>query len=393
MRLSTSSPRADRAPRGFTLAEMIIAITMLAMFGASAITFYLRSLRSVTNTAGRNDAQQTASYALDFVDHDMRVAGMNLAPNQPRIVAAGSWFIVFNGDLVTADTSASAGGAYYDASVQDTSALAWQANRAQNLPGSSIAYPETTYTANGVVGGPLGNAETITYYLRADSSAPANSNLYILWRQINSNTPTMVANNLYSSTNGVPPVAFTYYYQNPATNALVQFPSTSIPVWRNSKAAQARMDSIKEVRITFTGAFKDSHNQNQVTYRPVNEIVKIPNTYMSQIAQCPGPPNAVASLTANPSTNGVDTVGLTWPQAPDDGQGLGTDRIYLIYQKRHVDTVYTQIGSLNAQATATYDYNISSGLTLGTAYDFAVAVRDCTPSLSPITTKTNITPN
>jgi prepilin-type N-terminal cleavage/methylation domain-containing protein len=391
MRHHTSSSRVDGSRRGFTLPEMIIAITMLAFFGASAITFYLRSVRSVTNTAGRNDAQQTASYALDFVDHDLRVAGMDLAPNQPRIVAAGSWFVTFNGDLVTSDTSASAGGAYYDPTVADTVALAWQSSRAQNLPGSSIAYPESTYYANGV-SGPLSNAETVTFYLRADSSAPAGSNLYILWRQVNSNTPTMVANNLYSAVSGSPPAAFTYYYEN-TTNALVQFPATSIPVWHNSAAAQARLDSIKEVRVTFTGAFTDVHSRNQTIYRTVNEVVKIPNSYMTQIAQCPGPPGAVASLTAYPSSGGVDTVGLSWPKAPDDGQGLNTDRLYIIYSKLHADTVYNQIDAINAQGTATYNYIVTAGLTLGTAYDFAVAVRDCTPSLSPIVAATNVTPN
>jgi hypothetical protein len=320
------------------------------------------------------------------------VAGTNLAPNQPRLVAAGSWFVVFNGDLVTSDTSASAGGVYYDPTVADTTALAWQADRAQNLPGSAIAYPESTYYANGV-SGPLSNAETITFYLRADSSAPAGSNLYILWRQVNSNTATVVAKNLYSSVAGSPPAAFTYYYESGTTNGLVQFPAAEIPVYHSTAATQARLDSIKEVRVQFTGAFTDPHTENQTIYRSVNEVVRIPNAYMSQIAECEGPPHPVSSLTAYPSTGGVDTVGLSWPRAPDDGQGWGTDRIYIIYEKLHADTVYNQIDAINAQSLSTYNYIVTAGLTVGTAYDFAVAVRDCTPALSTVTAATNITPN
>jgi hypothetical protein len=243
----------------------------------------------------------------------------------------------------------------------------------------------------------LSNAETIQFYLRSDSSAPAGSNLYILWRQVNGTAPTMIAKNLYSSVAGSPPAAFTYYYENGTTNALTQFPAASIPVYHQSASPQyqARLDSIKEVRITFTGAFTDEHSKGQTIYRTVNEVVRIPNAYMSQIAQCNGPPNPVASLTAGASSGGLDTVGLSWPRAPDDGQGMGTDRIYIVYQKLHTapTTAYQQIAEINAQSLSTYTYLVNSGLTLGTPYDFAVAVRDCTPEVSTITTAPDITPN
>jgi len=95
------SPRPiPHARRGFTLAEMIMATTMLGLFGASAITFYLRSVRSVTDTAGRNDAQQNASYALDFLDHDIRIAGTGLSTGQPLLIEATGQAIAFNGDLL-----------------------------------------------------------------------------------------------------------------------------------------------------------------------------------------------------------------------------------------------------------------------------------------------------
>jgi prepilin-type N-terminal cleavage/methylation domain-containing protein len=388
--------RGGRARRGFTLPEMIIAVVMLALFGASAISFYLHSLRAVTNTAGRNDAQQTAAYALNFVDHDLRTAGTNLAPGQPRIVAAGSWFVEFNSDLVTYDTSASAGGIYYDANVPDSMALGWKASEAQNMPGSAIAYPDQTYFLSGSgPSGVLSNAETVQFYVRADSSAPAGSNLYILWRQVNSNAPTVVAKDLYSPTAGTAPIVFTYYYENGTTNALTQFPSAEIPAYHQAAFPnfQARLDSIKEIRVSFTGAFTDVHSKNQTIYRTVNEVIKISNAYMSNIAQCPGPTLGVTGLTASPSTTGQDTVGLSWPRSLDDGQGKNTSRLYIIYSKRHVDSTYYQIDAINAAALATYHYQVSSGLTLGTPYDFAVAVRDCTPLLSSTTTATNITPN
>jgi prepilin-type N-terminal cleavage/methylation domain-containing protein len=389
MRPDTLIP-GGRARRGFTLTEMIIATTMLGLFGASAVTFYLRSLRSVANTAGRNDAQQTASFALDFVDHDLRIAGTNLSSGQPLMVAAGTNFIVFNADLITHDTSASASGTYFDQNVPDSTALAWQVSRAQNLYGSAIAYPDQTYWADST-NGVLSEAETIQFYVRADSTQPNN---YILWRQVNANAPTVAAKNIYSATT---PVTFTYYYQNQSTLQLVQFPSTSIPVYHtpSNAAMQARLDSIREVRIQFTGDFVDHQNRNQMITRTVNEVVRIPNAYMSRLAQCPGPPKPVSSLGATASTGGQDTVGLTWPKSLDDGTGLQTARMYLIYRRRHVDTTWVQLNAVTAHDTATYVFRDdgSTGLAAGTAYDYAIAVRDCTPALSTLTKVLNITPN
>jgi len=380
--------------RGFTLTEMIIATTMLGLFGASAITFYLRSLRSVSNTAGRNDAQQNASFALDFLDHDLRIAGTGLAQAQPLFIAASATSVGFNADLITHDTSASASGTYYDLSVPDSVALAWQGSSAQNLHGTTTAYPESTFhQSTGVISA----AETVQFWLTPTGA----TNQYNLMRQVNGNAPATVAKNIYYNTSNSPP-PFQYYYVD-SLNGLHQFPNSRFSppgiFHRQTSTAQATLDSIREVRITLTGWFTDPHNGQNV-YRTVNEQIRMPNTYMSRIAQCNSPPAAVGSFSAVGSSGGQDTVGLSWTPSVDDQNSSGkkTVRMYLIYRKLHTDQTYVQLQSVTPQvplpAHYTYtDTHASGGLVAGTAYDYEVVARDCTPALSPAVAATNVTPN
>lgn len=386
----TAPHSGRRTRRGFTLTEMIIATTMLGLFGASAITFYLHSLRSVTNTAGRNDAQQNASFALDFMSHDLRIAGTGIAPTQPLFIAATTTSLAFNADLITYDTSAAASGTYYDPNVPDSLALAWQASSAQNLHGSAIAYPESTFHQSA---GIISNAETVQFWLQAD---PTLTNRYNLYRQVNGNSPYLLAKQIYynpaSST-----APFQYYYVN-SKNALTLFPTARLPLYHTptTPSKQATLDSIREVRITLTGWFTDPHT-NQNVYRTVNQEIQMPNTYMSRVAECNSPPGAIPSLSAAPSTAGQDTVGLTWTPSPDDQAGKNTVRMYLIYRKKHSDTTYVQLNSVTPQSPLPGHYyyddtQTGGGLQLDTAYDYEVAARDCTPSMSSAVSSTNIKP-
>jgi len=382
-----------RARRGFTLTEMIIATTMLGLFGASAITFYLRSLRSVSNTAGRNDAQQNASFALDFMDHDLRIAGTGLAQSQPLFIAATNTSLGFNADLITHDTSASAPGTYFDPSVPDSVALAWQQSSAQNLKNSSFAYPESTFHQSP---GVISAAETVQFWLTVDPTPGAPANRYYMMRQVNGNVPSILAKNIYYNPATSTPL-FQYYYVD-STNALHQFPTARIATgFFHNSTPQTTLDSIREVRITLTGWFTDPHNGQNV-YRTVNEQIRMPNTYMSRIAQCNSPPSPVTSFSATPSTGGQDTVGLSWAPSADDQAGKKTVRMYLIYRKKHTDTTYVQLNSVTPQVPlpGTYSYDDTQsggGLVLSTPYDYEVVARDCTPALSSAVLATNVTPH
>ncbi len=393
--MRTHFARSNR--RGFTLAEMIIAVTMLSMFGASAITFYLRSLRSVTNTAGRNDAQQNATYALDFIDHDLRIAGTGLAPSQSLLVEANGRAVAFNGDLITHDTTATAPGTYYDPSVDDSVVLAWQQSRAGALPLTNIAYPESTYYANGGATGPIGGAETIQFWVASDTTNPL-PNRYKLWRRVNNNSPVVVAENIYLATPTTP--VFQYWRTQTAapgagvnSNALVPLTAAQVPLYhvRNDTVQQNKLNNIRAVRVTLTSAYRDPQ-RNVDVLRTVNEQIEMPNAGATNVNQCGGSPGAPAGLSATPSAGGQDTVGLSWTNSADDGAGRNTVRMYLIYRKLHADSLYAPMFSVTATGVGTYNYS-DTQVTLGQSYDYSLAARDCTPSLSSFVTATNVTPN
>ncbi len=392
---------ADRRA-GFTLAEVIIAITLLAVIGAAAVPFYLKSLRSVAATAGAQDAMQSAQFGLDFIGHDLRLAGQGRVSGQPILVQMSDSAVTFNANLVTSDTSSSTTGAYFDPNVPDSLGLALPASKAITLPRSTTQYPATTYYKSA---GLLSDAETISFWMASDTSATAAAGTYALWRRVNNATPQIVARGLVYPA-GAPPTFQYFVARSDSVNALTtyksQTPAATYPfplVYTTGATHDTMLTRVLEVRVSLTGQYKNPIT-GKITYRSINQTVPIENGGLPNYAACPGPPGAPTAVTQYVATHVTqqtkDSVWIMWGPSPDELGGYKNVSEYQVYRK--LDTASSWGQSLfevqaigNSQDTAR-DY--PPILVSPRYYIYGIVAENCTPSFSAVAqTTTPIFPN
>jgi prepilin-type N-terminal cleavage/methylation domain-containing protein len=167
-----------RARRGFTLIEMLVAMTLTMLVFAITIPFFRAQARAVGSGAGRLDALQNARYAQGVIDKELRLAGGIFG--QPTIVQASPYALTFNANVYAQSTS-DPEAAFINATLDTLTTESFQLTAARALPLVSKNYPSATYTdSNGTRSG----AETISYWLVADGTS-GRSDIYNLYRRVN----------------------------------------------------------------------------------------------------------------------------------------------------------------------------------------------------------------
>jgi hypothetical protein len=378
-----------RARRGFTILEMLISMSlMLAIIGMSTQLFRKQS-GAVSQQAGRLDAQQNSRFALSMVERELRVAGVGVVDKQPLLVMGARTAITFNANLVSLDTG-DLGSVYINADADSAATNVLRKEDKYKLPTTSTWYPESTYMANT---GVTSNAETISYWLSADSSV-SYPNEYVLWRKVNALAPRMVARGIYY--NPSTDTLFHYYkpdslgYMREISTALLPIIHTApIHGTQGDTAKSALTDSVKQVRAVFTSVFHDTRN-NTTTYRTQNLTIKLMNAGLIHHVTCGNPPIPVSSLTATVTpANGTTIlqpyVTLTWTNATDDGAGEKDVERYAVYRRLSSATTFDQpIGSIVA-GHSSYSFQDADVLS-GQQLVYGVAALDCSPALSSMTT-------
>lgn len=380
MRHTSKSPRA-----GFTLIEMMIALTVFTILGAVAMRMFINQTRSVLYTAGRTDAAANAAFAADFIDHDLRVAGQGLAPSQPLLVEVGPNGIAFNADLVTNDTATVTTAAYYDPSAPDSLSTAMQTSSAVSLEQSATAYPTTTYWQSA---GIISNAETIQYWVRADATQPG-LNMYNLWRRVNHGDSVLVAKNILIRATDLAP--FQYYRDSAYSgnnNPYDQlYPlTTGFPytfTGTGTTHADTVLTTIREVRVHFNGTFIDPTGKQ--TIRDVDDRIRIPNLGLAQIASCGDSAAAPATLTATPGVVGSGVINLAFPASTDETSGALDVRVYLMYRRLSTSAANAWGTPLLTIPSGSTTYAYSDTPPAGLSYYYGVVAQNCTPALSPVT--------
>ncbi|HWZ59941.1 MAG TPA: prepilin-type N-terminal cleavage/methylation domain-containing protein [Gemmatimonadaceae bacterium] len=394
--------RARRA--GFTLAEVIISMTLLAIIGAAAVPFYLRSLRSVAATAGQQDAQQAASFSLDFVNHDLRLAGQGVVNGQPAIVQMHDSAVTFNANLVTRDTSAATTGAYVDPSVNDSLAMGMMSTKTVKLPLTTQLYPLTTYYQTA---GVLSDAETISFWVAKDTTTGAVSGTYALYRRVNTNAPQLVARDIVFRGAGTDPAPFQYFVADPNfPNAVVPVKSVTTPHpypfplnWTTGIGNDTLLENIITVRMSLTFQYTNPITK-KITYRTVNEDIPLENGGLPNYSACPGPPAPPTGMqqyvaTANTSA-AKDSVIVSWNKSTDEAGGFKNVRFYMVYRKLDTATTWGTVLSTLTAFDSTRDTLLDYPplLTAPRYYIYGVVAENCTPQVSTVLqTTTPIFPN
>jgi len=376
--------RIRRARRGFTLLEMLLAMTLLlGVIGLSTRLFRMQS-NAVSTQAGRLDAQQNSRFALSLLDRELRMAGVGVADAQPLVVMAGPTALSFNVDLEARDTNDLS--AVYVNPDADTLGLgAMRASAKITLPGTSTAYPDSTYRYNA---GVPSNAETITYWLSRDSTSP-RSNEYILFRRANALAPKVVARGILLNSGDT----VFQYFKGDTTGALTPVSPALLPIIHSAAmhgapddtARSALTDSIRQVRVTFTSVYHDPRT-NQDIPRTLRQTIHLMNAGLIQRSTCGQPPLGVApSATVTPAGRGNPQtfVTLSWSPSVDDGAGEKDVQRYAIYRRLSSAASFDQPFSSVPAGTPPYAFNDTDVLS-GQTWIYGVAAQDCTPSVSPI---------
>ena len=371
--------------QGFTLAELVVAVTLVLLIFAIVVPYFRSQVRSMVADAGRDDAQQNARFGINAVDRDLRVAGAGIVDNQPLIVQADPYAITFNADLVSRDTG-DIGAVYIDVDADPAGELVLQSTHKVTLPRSNFSYPDSTYMQGAFQNGtPLpSHSETISYWVSPDSSTGRTDD-YILFRRVNDLAPRAVAKGIVLLP-GQP--VFRYFYTDSA-GGTTEIPQTKLPYFHTAKihgsnadtGRSAMTDSIKSVDVRLTTMYRDTRGDS--ARRTAEVFIRILNAGLVHHAECGDPPLAVTALTPGASVNaqGASIVTLTWPPSGDEHAGEHDVERYALYRRQTGTTAWNDpIASIPAGLT-TYSY-IDTQVKTGDKWDYAVIAQDCTPASS-----------
>jgi prepilin-type N-terminal cleavage/methylation domain-containing protein len=361
-------PRVRRG--GFTLIEMLVAMTLTMLVFAITIPFFRAQAKAVGAGAGRLDALQNARYAQGYIDKELRYAGGVFG--QPTIVQAAPLSITFNVNLY-AQTSADPNATYVSAALDTLTTESFQLGLAKTLPTSSKTYPTATYTDSN---GTRSRAETISFFLVADASS-GRDDIYSLYRRVNNKDSTLITTNLWVPSD----TGYLFrYYRVGASGEATQIAQNTLPLYWDD--ATRTIDSIGVVEMRIAG-WHYSARDNEHIFRTVYQRTLIRNVGLLTARSCGAAPAAPTGVTATATNNSVGSpvlVTVGWTASTDDAAAANDVRAYEIARRASAGTTWYSVGNLPARGTGTYSF-VDYALTKGT-WVYGVRSMDCGPSWS-----------
>ena len=357
-----------RARAGFSLVEMIFAVSITVLVFSIAIPFFRAQTRAMDAGAGKLDAFQSARYAVSRIEADLRAAGGDVG--QPVIVQAAPFAIAFNANRQGRTTATDPNASYWDASLDTLTTQSWMVARATTLRTSSKTYPTAAYsTPNGTTS----MAETIQYFLLPDT-AGGTTNQYVPYRRINDRDSTLVTRHLYVASDSS---FFFRYYQTSAAGVTTAVANASLPMYWDASPTYA--DSITAVQIRATGVFYDTQARANV-YRPLYATVTLRNAFRLLPARCgavPARPDSMGVTVESAPAGAKRGVRLDWSAVAGDSTSPRDVRQYVLYRRLDGATTWTTLDSKPARGAGTYRYVDYALPTVAGEYEYGVAARDC----------------
>ncbi len=385
--MESSTPSSDRA--GFTVLEMMISMTLIAVTLALTVPFFRTQVQAFGNIAGRDDAQQNARYGVSMIDRELRVSGVGVLNAQPLIVQAAPYAITFNVDLVTRN-SADKGASYYDPDVDVDGSSSLPMTSRITLPLSTVQYPDSNY--NGQIGGAPSEAETVSYWVAPDPD-PSAGGTYALFRRVNALPAVVVAKALVLPT-GEPTFR---YFKADTLGQLIEIPQNLLPIYHsaaihNSKADtgnySALTDSIRVVRVRLTGQFKD--RKGVLNKRPVETGVRIMNAGLLHFRTCGDAPIFTSTVQRVASATPSPQVVVTWSSSLDQSAGEKDIERYSIYRRASSATLFTEPIASVPGGNSSYSFT-DTQVQSGDQLIYGIAAVDCGSQSSAVQSATLVT--
>lgn len=375
-----------RTRRGFTLLELVLAMSLLLIITGAAVQFLRRQGNLVARETTRMDALQNAQFAAAQIERELREAGAGVVDAQPMLVQLDSEAVTFNANLVSVDTG-DVRAVYQLADADTNGTRGMYRSERLLLPNSTTAsYPDTTYLSS--TSAPS-DAETVSYYFRPDSTTTLPRR-YLLLRRVNALSPTLVARGIarYSGDS----VPFFTYYKTDTLNRLVPISRTRLPLLHGllhgaptDTGASALTDSVRAVRVHFVALARDPRTGRDAP-RTIETRVRLMNAGLLNRTSCGMPPLAPGAVTATSSSpnSPVKSVTIQWSNSVDDGGGEKDIERYALYRRLSTESGFGQpITSIPAAQKTSYQF-VDTSVLANLTYVYGVAAQDCTPLLSGV---------
>lgn len=361
---------------GFTLVEMLIALTVFGIVITIVMSFLGSTMRAFADGSRRVDSANTLLFVTGALQRDLRTVGTNVPVGQPSLVYAGRDVVVYNADYVS-----NVGDPF--AVIQDPNAPAGQVSAlakavAITIPGTAVTYPDTNY-----VNSP---AETIMYYFRPDSSTAREDDL-VLFRRVNAAAPEVVSENIVRMPDR-PLLEYLRLVPDSTGTRLGQVPNDSLPLFHSapihlSAADSGRfavIDSIRGVRFNLGVTNGRTGADEQVLLH--SSTVWLRNTGHTVQRTCGSPPIYNGGLTATlRAETGKWVIDLTWNAAVDETGGEEDVLRYVIWRRLITEPASPDPYLSIPGGDASYTYT-DRAVELGQTLEYTIAAQDCTPSLS-----------
>jgi prepilin-type N-terminal cleavage/methylation domain-containing protein len=385
----TQRARGARPSRcdGFTLVEMIVAITIYGIVLAAGIGFVAMQNSLFHRGLDRMTALQNLRYALSSLQTDIPTLGTNVPTSQPALVYAGDDVLAFSSDYAS-NVADDIFATYVDPGAPNGQVTA--PDPGVTIPNSGgYTWPATPYRSRVGTRSP---AELLIYWFTPDVST-ARADDFVLFRQVNAGAPEPVARNILQD--GVAPF-FQYLRRTTVSGqpSITIVPNAALPVVHTSTfhrvaadtAVSAVADSIRAVRVRFRSTNGLTGTAERVV--AASRVIDMPNAGFTLLPTCGHEPIMGGGLGAQlvDLGSGDYVARLAWSAAVDETAGERDVARYVVY--RQAVPVGSDWGdpyvSIPA-GLATYSFD-DRMVALGATYQYALAAQDCTPALSSLET-------
>lgn len=350
---------------GFSLVEMLVAITLTLAVFAITLPFVRVQSRALGENAGRLDAEQIARYAQRAIDRELRLAIAD--PGQSMLVYAGPMGIAFNSNVLAADTTDPSALAV-ESGAATTLTEAWRVANAATIPLTARTYPTVDYVDSD---GVASRIETISYFLHPDTF-PDRSDIYVLYRRVNARDSVQVVRNIH-----VPDDSSFFTYQRMVSGALATIPTASLPLYWDTTA----VSDIRAVGLRSAGFYRNRQTGVDVI-RTVYWVTSLANAGTSSGAtSCSGVPDLPANSNFDIAVFRSDNnrpmrVRLRWDASDDDdGEDFNAAQ-YVIERKKSTDALWSAVGSVAAMGENNYEW-FDYPAHLNGSYQYGLRVLGC----------------
>jgi prepilin-type N-terminal cleavage/methylation domain-containing protein len=373
-----------RSRAGVTLVELLVAVAIMGLVLSAALSFARQQQQAFSLGTGRMDVLQRHRFAADQLEENLRSVGTGVPDGQPFLVYADTNTVAFNVDFATNDSNDSFA-LYFDPSAPATQVGSLTRAHRITLPGTSFAYPDSTYRN----GGGTSPAETIIFFFAPDTSTSRGDD-YVLFRQVNDLAPAVVTRGLLH-TAGAPFFAYQELQESDtAATSAAWIPGSALPLAHRvpihhaaaDTASAARIDRIRAVRVSFTATSGRRSGVEQT--RSIQRVIRMPNAGREPLHTCGDPPSTGFSVSAAQVTGSL-AIELAWNSSVDDGSGEDDVVRYAIYRREDAATDWGPPYFSIPAGQSTYSFT-DEQVAADSSYQYAVAAQDCTPALSGLQT-------